>query len=102
MEITAPSIAPGLRRAALIPVRDGDRTAAMLMPLFELIEVEFRGTAHHRATAGMALLVALFVQVARLGDLAQRPTQPGSERRDAQLEQFRELIALHCRGGVQT
>ncbi len=97
VKAAAPGILPILQHAAVIPVREPDASVSMLMPLFELLEQEFRGAARGRAAAGMALLVALFVQIARLSDVAASPSHGGTDRRGALLRRFRELIAAHFR-----
>ncbi|MGU7770620.1 helix-turn-helix domain-containing protein [Burkholderia sp. MR1-5-21] len=97
MKVAAPGVLPILQRAAVIPVRGPDTSVSMLMPLFDLLEQEFRGGARGRDAAGMALLVALFVQIARLSDLAAVPSNAGVDRRGVLLQRFRELIAAHFR-----
>lgn len=93
----APGALPALQRAAVIPVKDPDISISTLMPLFNLLEREFRGASRGRGAAGMTLLVALLVHIARLGDLAAAPSHAGTDRRDTLLRRFRELISVHFR-----
>ncbi|MEX3853043.1 MULTISPECIES: helix-turn-helix domain-containing protein [Paraburkholderia] len=92
----SPGLMPVLQRPALIPVRPaiGERT---LMPLFGLLEQEFRGSARGHIAAGMSLMIALFVQVARLTDAALSAGATVNDRRAAQIKRLRELIAAHVR-----
>jgi AraC family transcriptional activator of pobA len=96
----SPGLLPVLQRPALIPVRPevGDDT---LMPLFGLLEQEFRGSARGHIAAGMSLMIALFVQVARLTDAASAASAAAgatvNDRRAAQIKRLRELVAAHVR-----
>ncbi|OLL30820.1 AraC family transcriptional regulator [Burkholderia sp. SRS-W-2-2016] len=95
-KVVSPGLLPVLQRPALIPVRPavGEST---LMPLFGLLEQEFRGSARGHIAAGMSLMIALFVQVARLTDAASSTGASVNDRRAAQLKRLRELIAAHVR-----
>ncbi|PVX82956.1 hypothetical protein C7402_108329 [Paraburkholderia unamae] len=86
-----------VQRAAVIPVRGPIASVNMLMPIFALLEREFRGGARGRAAAGMALMVALLVHVAHLSDLAAAPASASGSRRDALLSRLRERVAAHYR-----
>ncbi|MBN3814920.1 AraC family ligand binding domain-containing protein, partial [Paraburkholderia sp. Ac-20347] len=66
VEVTAPGIAAICARAAVIPVRGTDPSVGMLAPLFALLEQEYRSGGRGHTAAGMALMAALFVHVARL------------------------------------
>lgn len=93
----SPGLLPVLQRPALIPVRQsvGDGT---LMPLFGLLEQEFRGSARGHIAAGMSLMIALFVQVARLTDAASAAANATvNDRRAAQIKRLREVVAAHVR-----
>jgi AraC family transcriptional regulator, transcriptional activator of pobA len=97
VEVTAPGIAAICARAAVIPVRGNDPSVGMLAPLFALLEQEYRSGGRGHAAAGMALMAALFVHVARLSDLATAPAGAGGDRRAELLRRFRELVAAHGR-----
>ena len=87
----APELLPLLRRPAVLRVPADHRQAEALMPLFEAIGREARAHAPGRMSAGMSLLVALFVQVARIAaaDAADGATR---SRKAAQIERLRTLI----------
>jgi AraC family transcriptional regulator, transcriptional activator of pobA len=93
----SPALLPVLQRPALIPVRGPAATDETLMALFKLIEHEFRSGAVGNTAAGMSLLIALFVQAARLADYAATPVAALAARRSVQIKRFRELIAKHFR-----
>ena len=90
-EAAAPELLATIRRPAVLRVEPGSRYEDALMPLFEAIEREARTYATGQAAAGMSLLVALFVQIGRIGE-----TQPGEEaarsRKSAQIERLRSLL----------
>jgi AraC family transcriptional activator of pobA len=73
----SPGLLPVLQRPALIPVRPAVGNGT-LMPLFGLLEQEFRGSArgHIAAVAGSATV---------------------NDRRVAQIKRLRELVAAHVR-----
>jgi AraC-like DNA-binding protein len=79
------------------------RHAPALMPLFEAITRETRLHTPGELAAGSALLMALFVQIARLADLLlDDPADPATARGDrprkaAQVERFRALLDQHFR-----
>ena len=72
LEAVAKAIAPELletiRRPAVIRVDPKGRHAKALRPLVDAIEREAATHAPGQAAAGVSLLMALFVQIARLGD----------------------------------
>ncbi|WP_085315408.1 helix-turn-helix domain-containing protein [Derxia lacustris] len=87
----APELLDTLRRPAVIAVDAGSRHADALMPLFDAIAREAQVHAPGQVAAGMALMTALFVQIARIGALA--PADGGARsRKAAQIERFRALV----------
>ncbi|CAG9259982.1 helix-turn-helix domain-containing protein [Paraburkholderia unamae] len=86
-----------LQRPAVIPVSGPSASDETLMPLFHMLENEFRRGAAGYTAAGMSLLMALFVQAARLIDHANVPVAALAARRSLQIRRFRELIAQHFR-----
>jgi AraC family transcriptional regulator, transcriptional activator of pobA len=94
--VISPGLLPVFQQPAVIPVRSiaGDEA---LMQLFGLLEHEYRGNARGHIAAGMSLMIALFVQVARLGDAASITSLTMTDRRGMQLKRFRELAAAHFR-----
>ncbi|HXZ08403.1 MAG TPA: helix-turn-helix domain-containing protein [Paraburkholderia sp.] len=96
-KVVSPGLLPVLQRAAVIPVRTSTADDT-LMPLFRLLEQEFRGSARGHIAAGMSLLIALFVQVARLDDAASGLASAAvADRRGGQIKRLRELVAAHFR-----
>lgn len=67
--VAAPDLLAHIRRPAVLAVDAGSRQADALMPLFEAIAREAQTHARGQAVAGMALLLALFVQIARVARL---------------------------------
>ncbi|WP_233889685.1 helix-turn-helix domain-containing protein [Paraburkholderia flagellata] len=86
-----------LQHPAVIPVCGPAASDETLMPLFHMLENEFRRGAAGYTAAGMSLLMALFVQAARLVDHANVPVAALAARRSQQIRRFRELIAQHFR-----
>jgi AraC family transcriptional regulator, transcriptional activator of pobA len=93
----SPALLSVLQRPAMIPVRGREAGDETLMPLFTLLEAEFRRGAAGYGVAGMALLMALFVQAARLVEHATLPVAALAARRSPQIRRYRELIAQHFR-----
>jgi len=91
------SLVAVLQRPAVIHVRGSAASDETLMPLFQMLEYEFRRGAAGYTAAGMSLLMALFVQAARLIDDANVPVAALAARRSLQIRRFRELIAQHFR-----
>ena len=67
--VAAPSLLAHIRRPGVLPVDPSSRQAEAMLPLFEAIEREAQTDGSGQAEAGMALLLALFVQIARLARL---------------------------------
>lgn len=98
--VTAPDLLALMRRPLVLAVPDGTRHADALMPLLEAIEREARVQAGDTATAGYALLMTVFVQIARLAQ-ALAPSSGADDaartRRAASVERFRALVDAHFR-----
>ena len=89
----APALLRAIRRQAVIPVDPGGRHAEALAPLIEATAREARVHAPGEAAAGMALLIALFVQIARLGDGAPSGSAPAERsRKAARVERFQAML----------
>jgi AraC family transcriptional activator of pobA len=93
----APDLLPHLRRAIVLPVEPGGRHVDALMPLFEAIERESRVHAPGQLAAGMSLMVALFVQVARIGAAQAAAPLVTRSRKAERVERFRALVDAHYR-----
>ena len=94
--LAAAELLEHIRRPVVLPVDPGGRHAQALQPLFEVIEQESHGDGGVRA-AGMPLLVALFVQIARLAQTSAALPGPGRSRKAGQIERFRALLDVHVR-----
>lgn len=101
--VGAPSVLPFLRRPLVLHVPPRQRHHEALAPLFEAITRETRLHTPGEPAAGSALLMALFVQIARLANLLLAdPSDPATSRGDrprkaAQVERFRALLDQHFR-----
>ncbi|SAK45041.1 transcriptional regulator [Caballeronia hypogeia] len=95
--IAAPGLIPVLQRAGLIRMSAQAVRQSAFIPIIELLEKEFRATDRGHMAAGMSLLIALFVHVARLCESASTPGVASTERRAQQIKRFRELVATHFR-----
>lgn len=93
----APGLLPALRQPTVLPVDPHGRPAQALGPLFEAIEREARTTAPGHAAAGIALLAAVFVQVARLGAITAGGAEDARTRKAVRVERFRALVDAHLR-----
>ena len=92
-----PDLLPALREPTVLPVDPQGRPSAALGPLFGAIEREARTGAPGQATAALALLVAVFVQVGRLRALTPGGRLDPRSRKAMQIERFRALVDLHLR-----
>lgn len=68
----SPDLGEVLRRPAVMPLDDAGRLQASIGPLVAALEREAQTQGSGRVAAGLALLVALFVQVVRLQDARAR------------------------------
>lgn len=92
LDAASPALLPHLRKPAVISLEGASDHLATLMPLFLAIEREARVQAVGQSTAGMALLVAIAIQMGRLArshDIAP-PNAPS--RKAAQIEKFRGMV----------
>jgi len=93
MAAIAPELLPHIRTPKVLPLDPDSPFVESLMPLFDGIEREARFAAPGQVVAGMSLLAALFVQVARLSDsAAASPGDDPRSRKAGQIEQFRNLV----------
>jgi AraC family transcriptional activator of pobA len=95
--LAAPGLIPVLQRAGVSRMSAQSVKESAFMPIVELLEKEFRATNRGHMAAGMSLLIALFVHVARLCESASAPSVASTERRAQQIKRFRELVAAHFR-----
>ena len=90
--LAMPELLQTIRKPAVISLDAQGRHAETLMPLFLAIEREARLPAMGQFAAGLSLLTALFVQVARLGQVATPVPLARSLRKTGQIEKFRTLV----------
>jgi AraC family transcriptional activator of pobA len=101
LQAVAPELLPLARRPAVLRVEATGRHAQALLPLFEAVERETRVHEAGQMAVGLSLLVALLVQVARIG-----AAQPSAEdallrsRKARQVERFRALVETRFRERV--
>jgi AraC family transcriptional activator of pobA len=90
--VAMPDLMPFLRKPAIIALGDTSRHTETLMPLFLAIEREAQLGANHPMNAGMALLSALCIQLARLMPAPLAVPLNASSRKTLQIEKFRALV----------
>jgi AraC family transcriptional activator of pobA len=93
--VARPELLSVLRTPAVIPVAEEARHADALMPLFLALEQESRAYAPGQIAAGSALLLALFVQIARIGENREAGAGVERSRRAARIERFRAMVDRH-------
>jgi AraC family transcriptional regulator, transcriptional activator of pobA len=98
--LAAPELLQVLRRPAVLEVDPQSRHAEALLPLFDAIERESMTHAPGQVAAGMSLLVALFVQIARISQGVQTSEGQNRSRKAATIERFRTLMDERCRQRV--
>ncbi len=102
--VGAPDLLPHLRRPRVLDVGSAPRQAEALPPLFDAIEREYRLHAPEGAAAGTALLMAVFVQVARIAaaqpvdeTALAAPQAAARTRKAAVVERFRAAVDARFR-----
>jgi AraC family transcriptional activator of pobA len=102
VSVVAPELLSVIRTAAVIDTSLSPRHAEGLMPLFEAIERESLTHASGHIIAGTALLIAMFVQIARVGASSTLRCESKSDavarsRKAMQVERFRALVDISFR-----
>ncbi len=95
--VVMPELVSVLRKPAVLQLDESSRHAEALMPLFLGIEREWRVHAVGQVAAGMSLVVALLVQVARLSNVLEPTPMAHNSRKAQQIEKFRALVDTHFR-----
>ncbi len=95
--VLMPELLPVLRRHAVLTLDASSRHADALMPLFQGIEREWRMHAVGQVAAGMSLILALMVQIARLSNVLEPAPMANNSRKAQQIERFRALVDEHFR-----
>lgn len=96
-QIVMPELLHTLREPLAISLPEQGRYTAGLMPLYLSIEHEWRLAASGQVAAGLSLITALLVQVARLNETLEPAVWPVLSRKSMQLEKFRKLLDEHVR-----
>lgn len=95
VSVANPELLPHLRKPSVIPLGDVSGQAESLMPLFMAIERETHMQAVGQLTAGMALLSAICIQMARLTRVNEVAASNADLRKAAQIEKFRSMVDAH-------
>ena len=90
--VAAPELLAHIRQPVVLSLEAGSRHAQALLPLFDAIEREVQMQGSDGLGAGMPLLLALFVQIARVAALASSSATAPRSRKALQIERFRELV----------
>ena len=98
--VVAPELLAQIRTPAVLHVDPASRHAEALMPLFDAIEREASTHAPGQVGAGMSLVVALFVQIARIAQSEHAAGAVTRSRKAGQIERFRAMLDEHCRQRV--
>ena len=98
--VGTPHLLTHIRQPRVLDVTHAHRYVESLLPLFQAIERESRVHAGGESAAGTALLLAVFVQIARIASSmssGEETSAGGQSRKAAQVEQFRALVDAHFR-----
>ena len=90
--VVQPQLMQMLREPQLIRVKQDATAADALTALFALLEKESQTTSDDHLAAGMALLLALTIQIARLREAALLRIDAVRDRKASQIEKFRTLV----------
>jgi AraC family transcriptional activator of pobA len=94
-EVAAPELLEHIRRPLVLGVSESERHVDALMPLFDAIERETRVHSSGEVAAGTALLMVVFVQIARMASMLDGSEGEGAaarSRKTVQVERFRALV----------
>jgi AraC-type DNA-binding domain-containing proteins len=86
-----------IRTPAVLTVDPMTRRGTPLETLFEAIGREAENHERWQFTAGLALTITLFVQIARLSEKAKLASNPARAAIAARVERFRQLLDERCR-----
>lgn len=93
----APDLLAVARTPAVLPIDTATSPETSLTMLFDAIGREAEHPERWQYTAGLALTIALLVQVARLSEQVQRADSPARAAVVARIERFRTLLDARCR-----
>lgn len=95
--IVMPELLQVIRTPAVIAMPAENSHSASLMTLFREIEREWRMHAVGQSAAGMSLLIAVLVQIARIGNALGPAPTVASPRKAGQVEKFRSMVDKNFR-----
>lgn len=95
--VAAPELLRHIRTPAVLEVDPASRHAEALASLYESIQREAQMHVAGKVGAGMSLLVALLVQVARIREDGASLRESERSRKASQMERFRSLLDAHFR-----
>jgi len=98
--VAMPDLVALIRQPRVLDVARSHRYAESLLPLFQAIERESRVHTSGESAAGTVLLLAVFVQIARIAasiPVDGQASPGGQSRKAAHVEQFRALVDAHFR-----
>lgn len=95
--LVMPELVQIIRTPAVIAMPEENSHSATLMMLFREVEREWRLHALGQAAAGMSLLIAVLVQIARIGNAIGPAPAVVNSRKTGQVEKFRALVDKHFR-----
>ena len=90
--MSSPDLLAFMRKPATIALDETSAHAESLLPLFLAIEREARIQDAGQMTAGMPLMVALCIQIARLARDTEAVPLNANSRKTLQIEKFRALV----------
>ena len=90
--VASPALLANLRKPAVIALDVKGDHAQRLMPLFLAVEREAQVQSAGQVTAGIALLTAICIQIARLTPISAVAVSQASSRKAAQIEKFRSMV----------
>jgi AraC family transcriptional regulator, transcriptional activator of pobA len=93
--VLMPELLQTIRKPGVITLPDREREIDELMHLFLAVEREGRHHAIGHVAAGMSLLIALLVQIARLQQTQLTAPLQVASRKTAKIEKFRALVDEH-------
>ena len=100
-DVLMPELLDTIREPSVLSLAGQDKAMAEVMPIFLAIERESRQQALGQMAAGISLLTALLVQVARMQQVQQmqqdESVSGGPSRKTAQIQKFRSLVDAHFR-----
>jgi len=93
--VAMPDLIPMMHKPDVLALDASAPHAEALMPLMLAIEREWRTHAAGQMAAGMALIIALLVQIFRIANTQRLPAVPGNSRKATQIQKFRALVDTH-------